>query len=72
MTMFDGERIAMEIENLTTVGKFRLDNWSIASVGFSGSVEERIAMDRHSEPDRIKLFNERVDTYIDQKLNYKT
>jgi hypothetical protein len=71
MTMFDAERIAMEIENLTTVGKFRLDNWSIASTGFSGSAEERIAMDRHSEPDRIKLFGERINTYIDQKLNYK-
>jgi hypothetical protein len=69
--MFDAERIAVEIENLMTVCKFRLDNWSIASTGFSGSVEERIAMDKHSEPDRIKLFHSRINTYIDQKLNYK-
>ena len=70
MNLHIAEELAVHIDSITKSGNFRLDPWSLGSLGFSGTVEERLDVKKHNELARKYLYNRRVKNYIQSKLNY--
>jgi radical SAM superfamily enzyme YgiQ (UPF0313 family) len=70
MNLHMAEKLATYIDSIDKIGEFTLDPWSLGSLGFSGTVEERLDVKKHNELARKYLYNQRVKNYIQSKLNY--